>query len=92
MNDNLRFPAEWEPQSAVLMAWPHAGTDWADRLDAVQHRAGVGQREGGFQRRQLGGHGGGGGAQQVGVPSRGFGDGGGRQVRWVRATVVASPL
>ena len=25
-----RFPAEWEPQSAILLAWPHAGTDWAD--------------------------------------------------------------
>ena len=25
-----RFPAEWEPQSAVLIAWPHADTDWAE--------------------------------------------------------------
>jgi agmatine/peptidylarginine deiminase len=32
----LRFPAEWEPQSAVLIAWPHADTDWADRLDTVE--------------------------------------------------------
>lgn len=32
----LRFPAEWEPQSAILIAWPHAGTDWADRLDEVE--------------------------------------------------------
>jgi agmatine/peptidylarginine deiminase len=32
----LRFPAEWEPQSAVLLAWPHAGTDWADRLGEVE--------------------------------------------------------
>lgn len=31
-----RFPAEWEPQSAVLLAWPHAGTDWADRLGEVE--------------------------------------------------------
>lgn len=31
-----RFPAEWEPQAAVLIAWPHAGTDWRDRLDAVE--------------------------------------------------------
>jgi agmatine/peptidylarginine deiminase len=31
-----RFPAEWEPQSAVLIAWPHAGTDWAERLDQVE--------------------------------------------------------
>lgn len=37
MSDSrLRFPAEWEPQSAVLVAWPHAGTDWAGRLDEVE--------------------------------------------------------
>jgi len=33
---NLRFPAEWESQSAVLIAWPHADTDWADRLAEVE--------------------------------------------------------
>jgi agmatine/peptidylarginine deiminase len=33
---HLRLPAEWEPQAAVLLAWPHAGTDWAARLDAVE--------------------------------------------------------
>src|SRR5690348_13170452 len=33
---SLRLPAEWEPQSAVLIAWPHAGTDWADRLVSVE--------------------------------------------------------
>jgi agmatine/peptidylarginine deiminase len=31
-----RFPAEWEPQSAVLIAWPHEGTDWGPRLSAVE--------------------------------------------------------
>jgi agmatine/peptidylarginine deiminase len=31
-----RFPAEWEAQSAVLIAWPHAGTDWSDRLASVE--------------------------------------------------------
>jgi agmatine/peptidylarginine deiminase len=31
-----RFPAEWEPQSAVLIAWPHADTDWAARLGDVE--------------------------------------------------------
>lgn len=36
MSDVLRFPAEWEPQSAVLVAWPHAGTDWAERLESVE--------------------------------------------------------
>src|SRR6186997_3547815 len=33
---SLRLPAEWEPQSAVLIAWPHAGTDWAARLASVE--------------------------------------------------------
>jgi agmatine/peptidylarginine deiminase len=33
---SFRLPAEWEPQSAVLLAWPHAGTDWAERLDEVE--------------------------------------------------------
>ena len=33
---SLRLPAEWEPQSAVLIAWPHAGTDWAERLADVE--------------------------------------------------------
>src|SRR5690606_19812826 len=32
----LRFPAEWEPQSAILLAWPHADTDWAERLGEVE--------------------------------------------------------
>lgn len=31
-----RFPAEWESQSAVLIAWPHDGTDWAPRLAEVE--------------------------------------------------------
>jgi agmatine/peptidylarginine deiminase len=34
--NTARFPAEWEPQSAVLIAWPHADTDWADRLGEVE--------------------------------------------------------
>ena len=36
MPNSLRFPAEWEPQSAVLLAWPHEGTDWAERLAGVE--------------------------------------------------------
>lgn len=36
MTSATRFPAEWEPQSGVLVAWPHAGTDWAGRLDSVE--------------------------------------------------------
>ena len=31
-----RLPAEWEPQSGVQLTWPHAGTDWSSRLDAVE--------------------------------------------------------
>ncbi len=36
MPDAFRFPAEWEPQSAILLAWPHGETDWAERLDGVE--------------------------------------------------------
>ena len=36
MTDAFRFPAEWEPQSAILIAWPHAQTDWAERLGEVE--------------------------------------------------------
>lgn len=31
-----RWPAEWEAQAGVLLAWPHAGTDWAPVLDTVE--------------------------------------------------------
>jgi len=34
--DGLRFPGEWEPQAAILLAWPHAQTDWAERLESVE--------------------------------------------------------
>ena len=30
-----RLPAEWAPQSAVQLTFPHAGTDWAEVLDTV---------------------------------------------------------
>ncbi len=33
---SVRFPAEWEPQSAILIAWPHPGPDWAGRLGDVE--------------------------------------------------------
>ncbi|MEO5630055.1 MAG: agmatine deiminase family protein, partial [Thermomonas sp.] len=36
MEPTLRFPAEWEPQAAVLIAWPNADTDWAERLAEVE--------------------------------------------------------
>ena len=31
-----RLPAEWEPQAGILIAWPHADTDWAPRLAEVE--------------------------------------------------------
>ncbi len=31
-----RLPAEWEPQSAVLLTWPHAHGDWGHHLDEAQ--------------------------------------------------------
>lgn len=27
-HDNIYYPAEWEPQSAMQLTWPHAATDW----------------------------------------------------------------
>ncbi len=36
IDGGMRLPAEWEPQSGVLLAWPHAGTDWASNLAAVE--------------------------------------------------------
>jgi len=35
-NAHARLPAEWESQSAVLIAWPNADTDWAERLGEVE--------------------------------------------------------
>ncbi len=34
---NWRIPAEWEPQGAAVLAWPHENTDWAPRLSEAQH-------------------------------------------------------
>lgn len=31
-----RLPAEWEPQAALLVAWPHPDSDWGPALDAVE--------------------------------------------------------
>ena len=36
MAPDFRLPAEWEPQAGVLLAWPHAQTDWAERLAEVE--------------------------------------------------------
>lgn len=32
----IRLPAEWEPQSGVMLTWPHEQTDWAPLLDEVE--------------------------------------------------------
>ncbi len=29
------LPAEWHPQSAIQLTWPHIGTDWCNMLDEV---------------------------------------------------------
>lgn len=31
-----RFPAEWEPQRAILLSWPHNTETWPAQLDQVQ--------------------------------------------------------
>jgi len=31
-----RLPAEWEPQSALLLAWPPESSDWAPVLEAIR--------------------------------------------------------
>ncbi len=36
MNMEQRLPAEWEPQDGVLLAWPHANSDWRETLAAVE--------------------------------------------------------
>ena len=35
MEENILFPAEWYPQSAVQLTWPHEQTDWEPILDEV---------------------------------------------------------
>lgn len=29
------MPAEWQPQSGILLTWPHADTDWRPYLEAI---------------------------------------------------------
>lgn len=33
--NHIIFPAEWHPQDAILITWPHANSDWVDILDEV---------------------------------------------------------
>lgn len=35
MTPDHLLPAEWAPQSAVLLTWPHPESDWAEHLDEV---------------------------------------------------------
>ena len=37
LKTNTRLPAEWEPQSAIMLTWPHSNTDWRDTLAAVEN-------------------------------------------------------
>ncbi|NUM54175.1 MAG: agmatine deiminase family protein [Candidatus Hydrogenedentes bacterium] len=32
----VRLPAEWEPQSAIQLTWPHANSDWGPTLHEVE--------------------------------------------------------
>ena len=32
---DFALPAEWEPQSAIMLTWPHAGTDWKPYLRQI---------------------------------------------------------
>lgn len=36
MQDSYRIMAEWEPQQAVMLAWPHQSTDWAPWLESIE--------------------------------------------------------
>ncbi|MCM0611742.1 agmatine deiminase family protein [Marinobacter sediminum] len=36
MTSRRVLPSEWAPQSAVMLTWPHPGTDWADILEEVE--------------------------------------------------------
>ena len=33
---SFRLPAEWERQAGVVIAWPHAATDWGPRLPRIE--------------------------------------------------------
>lgn len=35
MENKIILPAEWHPQSAIQLTWPHEDTDWAPILDEV---------------------------------------------------------
>ena len=35
MKRNICLPAEWEPQSLVMLTWPHQATDWVPYLAEI---------------------------------------------------------
>ncbi|MBP8792758.1 MAG: agmatine deiminase family protein [Lutibacter sp.] len=35
-NSTRRFPAEWEKQQGILLAFPHNGNDWPGKYEAIQ--------------------------------------------------------
>lgn len=37
VESNIYLPAEWSPQSGVMMTWPHQKTDWADILEEAEN-------------------------------------------------------
>lgn len=34
-NKSFTLPAEWHPQSAIQLTWPHYGTDWNYMLEEI---------------------------------------------------------
>ena len=36
-NSKIIFPAEWAPQSGVMLTWPHEGTDWVYMMNEVEN-------------------------------------------------------
>jgi agmatine/peptidylarginine deiminase len=45
LHGGVRLPAEWEDQEAVMLTWPHEGTDWAGMLEEVELSYAVVARE-----------------------------------------------
>ncbi len=36
------LPAEWSPQSGIMLTWPHGGTDWKPYLRQItRHLSGT---------------------------------------------------
>ena len=34
--ESRRMPAEWEPQSGILLTWPHRHSDWKTELENIE--------------------------------------------------------